>query len=116
MAADERRVGVGDEAASLNATLPLLIRCPAYEANRSLIRNGTPRNGPSGSSAARGGLAGVIEPADHDRIDGRVVAFDALDRRLKQLAGRHLARRDEGRLIVASIQRVWSASVLTRPV
>src|SRR5882757_9787721 len=37
--------------ASLNATLPLLIRCPAYEANRSLIRNGTPRNGPLGRSA-----------------------------------------------------------------
>src|ERR1700759_2496659 len=35
--------------AFFSARLPLVIGCPAYPANRSLIRNGTPRNGPSGN-------------------------------------------------------------------
>ena len=50
--------------ASMNATLPLLIRCPAYVAKRSLMRNGTPRNGPSGRSA----LAAVSRAWSNQRI------------------------------------------------
>ena len=50
--------------ASLNATLPLLIRCPAYVAARSLMRNGTPRNRPLGSSA----LAAVSRAWSNHRI------------------------------------------------
>src|SRR6202000_1642694 len=37
--------------AFFSATFPLVMRWPAYPANRSLMRNGTPRNGPSGSAA-----------------------------------------------------------------
>ena len=48
---------------------------------------------------ACGDLAGVVEPADHDRVERRVDAFDALDRRFQQLARRHVARCDERRLI-----------------
>ena len=37
--------------AFFSARLPLVMGWPAYPANRSLMRNGTPRNGPSGSAA-----------------------------------------------------------------
>ena len=63
------------------------------------MRNGTPRNGPLGRSA----LAAVSRAWSNHRITtalrAGVDAFDALDRRLEQLARRHLARRDERRLI-----------------
>ena len=39
-------------AASFSARLPLLSVCPCVAAHRSLSRNGTPRNGPSGSGPA----------------------------------------------------------------
>src|SRR6478736_1373231 len=41
----------------------------------------------------------VVEPADHHRVKGRIDTFYALDRSFQQLARRHLARRDERRLI-----------------
>ena len=63
-----------------------------------MSRNGTPRNGPSGSSAG-GELPGVVEPRDRQGVDGGVERLHPLDRRLEQLAGRDLALGDQRRLI-----------------
>ena len=72
---------------------------PAKLAKRSLRRNGTPRNGPSGRSVDGGDVAGVVEPAHHDGVDRGVVALDALDRRVEQLDRRDLALGDERGLL-----------------
>ena len=85
--------------ASLNATLPLLIRWPAYVGEQILDEERHATKRAIGQIGAGGGLAGMVEPADHHRVERRVDAFDAFDRRLEQLARRHLTRRDEGRLI-----------------
>ena len=44
-----------------------------------------------GQIGACGDLAGMVKPADHDRVQHRIDAFDALDRRLQQLAWRYFA-------------------------
>ena len=85
--------------AFLSATLPLLIRWPAYAANRSLMRNGTPRSGPFGNDALASGVACVIEPTDDHRVQHRVDLLDPFDRRLEQFERRHVALRNQGGLI-----------------
>ncbi len=68
---------------------PRVIRTPATAEVRSFIRNGTPRNGPSGRPSAMALLAVVVELHDHG-VDRRVARLDALDRCLEQFVRRDL--------------------------
>ena len=72
-------------AASLSATLPFDSVCPAKLVYRSLSRNGTPRNGPSGNGVRGGDARASVEPLDDHGVQCRVEPFDALDRRVEQL-------------------------------
>ena len=81
--------------AAANALLPFVSGMPAMLAKRSLRRNGTPLNGPSGSSADAAASRASVEPAQHDRVDRGVVALDAFDRGVEQFDRRELALGDE---------------------
>ena len=52
-----------------------------------------------GKIGVGGDVAGVVEPADHDRVECGVEALDALDRRVEQLARCDLALGDQGGLV-----------------
>ena len=99
MAADECRVGVGDDVRFLERDVAIADPLPRVIGEEILDEEWHAAERAVGKIGACGGLAGVVEPADHDRVEGRVDALDALDRSFQQLARRHLARRDERSLI-----------------
>src|SRR6185312_12009859 len=99
VAADECRVGIGDNVrlherdVAVADPLPLVRGEEILDEERHAAERAVRKIG------ACGGLAGVVEPADHDCVEGRIDTFYALDRSFEQLARRDLARRDERRLI-----------------
>ena len=68
---------------------PRVIATPAIGDVRSFMRNGTPRNGPSGRPSAIALLAVIVELHDHG-VHRRVARLDTLDRGFEEVAGRDL--------------------------
>ncbi len=99
VAADERRIGFGNEVRFLERDVAVADPLPRIRGEEVLDEERHAAERAVGKIRARGGLASVFEPPDHHRVEGRIDAFDALDRSLEQLARRHIARRDECRLI-----------------
>ena len=99
IAADECRVRVGDVMRLFQRDVSVADPLPGVVGEEVLDEERHTAERPVGEIRACRDLAGVVEPADHDRVECRVDSFDALDRRFQKFGGRHVARRDERRLI-----------------
>src|ERR1700752_5097789 len=80
VAADECRVVVGDDVCLHERDVAVADPLPRVRGEEILDEERHAAEPAVGKIGACGGLAGVVEPADHDRVEGRIDTFYALDR------------------------------------
>ena len=69
VAADECRVGVGDDVRLFERDVAVADRLPGVRGEEVLDEERHAAERTVGKIGACGGLAGVVEPADHDRVE-----------------------------------------------